>query len=200
MARKKRKAKTTEAAPGWAWMLMGLSIGLAVALVVYLRSGVPNSGSSAFASAREAPPVAQQGEAGDAESVAAPAETAAAPDPDPAPRSSAEPDTELDFYDRLREIEVRIPATRPLEDRADIPPGAYKIQAGSFQTFQEADRMRARLALLGIESQIERAIVDDDLWQRVIIGPMSDRAEINRVLRTLSEQRIEAMPPQQVTY
>ena len=41
MASRKRGSKGE--APRWAWMLFGLSIGLAVALVVYLVSGDPAS-------------------------------------------------------------------------------------------------------------------------------------------------------------
>jgi cell division protein FtsN len=115
--------------------------------------------------------------------------------------ASPEEDAEAEFrfYELLRQLEVRIPETERKQDRADAAPSAYQIQAGSFRTFDEADSRQARLALLGIESRVVRAIVDNNIWHRVIIGPLSDREEIARVLRRLREERIDAMPPQAVS-
>ena len=41
MARRKTKPRRKESAPGWAWMLFGLSIGLCVALFVWLKGPEP---------------------------------------------------------------------------------------------------------------------------------------------------------------
>jgi cell division protein FtsN len=72
-------------------------------------------------------------------------------------------------------------------------PGAYMLQAGSYRNFADADRVRAQLALQGIESKIQRVSVDNDTWHRVRIGPISDLAELNRTRAKLRQADIEAL-------
>jgi len=193
MARKKRKSK--EAAPGWAWMLVGLSMGLAVALVVYLESGAPPPAASNTVAVTRPVEAGSTGTgAGNGPATASEPPPVSAPEPEPPAATEAE----YEFYRLLREIEVRVPDAERSQDRADAPPVDYTIQAGAFRTFEEADRLQARLGLLGIESHVERAIVRNEIWQRLIIGPLSDRDEISSILRKLREQRIEVMPPQPV--
>jgi cell division protein FtsN len=68
---------------------------------------------------------------------------------------------------------------------ATRPAGAYVLQVGSYRNFADADRVRAQLALQGIESKIQRVSVDNDTWHRVRVGPISDLRELNR-----TEQRL----------
>jgi cell division protein FtsN len=79
------------------------------------------------------------------------------------------------------------------------PAQEYIIQAGSFSEFADADRGQARLALLGIESKVERAIVGNEIRYRVIIGPLSEREAIANTVRRLNAARIDSMPPQPVS-
>lgn len=193
----KNTRRKQESAPGWAWMLFGLSIGLAVALVVYLRSAPPLSVSLA---ARQTPTTTASGVQPEATTAAISDEFL--PDVPPVEASSADPaspdaQSGLLFYEKLKESEVVISETA-LSARAVATPQAYVIQAGSFPAFSGADRMRAELHLLGIESSIEPTIVGDNVYHRVIIGPLSERADINRVMRRLREQRIEPLPPRPV--
>ena len=53
-------------------------------------------------------------------------------------------------------------------------PGVYVLQAGSYGSFAEADRVKAQLALLGISSQIQKISVDDRQYNRVRIGPIEE--------------------------
>ena len=76
---------------------------------------------------------------------------------------------------------------------ASEQPGVYVLQVGSFHALADADRMQARLALLGIESQIQRVMIDDDVWHRVRIGPIRELGELNRVRRQLRDERIESL-------
>lgn len=195
MAARKRKsrAKRKEQAPGWAWMLFGLSIGLTVALVVYLRSGEPEfrpqarptaAVTTAPTATETAPPASERTPA------ATPSEAAGGSATPPAAAADDNPATAFGFYDELGELEVNLPASERLAERK---PTVYTLQAGSFRTFDEADRRQARIALLGIESRIETAIVGDAIWFRVIVGPLSERGEINRTLRLLDDARIETM-------
>jgi cell division protein FtsN len=81
--------------------------------------------------------------------------------------------------------------------RADAPvraveePGRYVLQVGSFTALGDADRMQANLALIGIESRIQRVTIDDDVYHRVRIGPIRDLEELNQTRRRLRDARIE---------
>lgn len=188
-------------APGWAWMLFGLSIGLAVALVVWLRSGdpetvrVPASIAAVGDRLRAASAAPEPALAADppAASTLQPANAPADADESEAV-AAAEPgrvSDDLSFYEALSAAGVEIPASE-LDTRAAEPdPGRYMIQAGSFRTFEEADGRRARLALLALDAEIRRATVNGVLYHRVMIGPLSERGQINRSLRQLRDARIE---------
>ena len=165
--------RNQQPASNLAWMLFGLGLGLLVALVVYVRS---NPG------AEPASPTARAAPAG----AAAPK----ADEPEPAR------DERFDFYDVLPQFEVVIPeadsAPRTAAPvRAVEEPGRYVLQVGSFGALDDADRMKARIALLGIESRIQRVTIDDDVFHRVRIGPIADLAELNQVRRRLRDADID---------
>ncbi|MEJ0085905.1 MAG: SPOR domain-containing protein [Pseudomonadota bacterium] len=116
--------------------------------------------------------------------------------PKPEPRSgksAAAGDTEdgpknYDFYDMLPKFEVVVPekdreVSRERDTaRAQIErPGVYVLQAGSYRKQEEADRIQALLKKQGIDANVQRVAVDDDVWHRVRIGPISDLAELNRL-------------------
>ena len=70
--------------------------------------------------------------------------------------------------------------------RGDSPaniekPGVYVLQAGSYRQQADADRIRAQLKMQGIDANVQRVAVDDDVWHRVRIGPITDLAELNRL-------------------
>lgn len=165
-------------------MLFGLGLGLTVAVLVYL-DGQP-SGVSPVAVTVTAPPGA-----------------ATAPVPT-APATSDTGDSEgmqFEFYDILPRFEVVLPETE-LEARPDVPdttepaledPGRYVLQAGSFRAEADAERMRASLALLGIESRIQRVTIDTDDYHRVRIGPTNDLDSLNGIRTRLWNAEIEVL-------
>lgn len=58
---------------------------------------------------------------------------------------------------------------------------SYFLQVGAFQTEQEADNMKAKLALLGIEAIVQTATIPDKgTWHRVRVGPFADLDQINK--------------------
>lgn len=182
--RKRSKSRQThQAAPGWLWMLGGLSIGLVVAAAIYFSDErVPSGGTAAVAPTPTPPP-------------ASAATTRVEPAP---PDTEPHPATRFDFYEMLPQFEVVIPeAERGVtESRAATAvqeDGNYVIQAGSFRALADADRMQATLALLGIESRIQRVPIDDDVYHRVRIGPINDLDELNRVRRRLWDADIEVL-------
>jgi len=67
----------------------------------------------------------------------------------------------------------------------------YYLQAGSFKDFQAADSRRASLALIGIESTIQKAnIPNRGLWHRVRLGPFSSMNEMRRTRKRLKNNNI----------
>ncbi len=124
------------------------------------------------------------------------AETAAAAEPASARESTGEePAERYDYYQMLPNFEVVVPEKEVAMPR-DAPEtvekkGAYVLQAGSYRKFEEADRVRAQLALQGIESNVQRVAIDNDTWHRVRVGPISDLGELNRVRNRLREAEVD---------
>ena len=98
------------------------------------------------------------------------------------------------FYDMLPKFEVVVP-----EKEKDVRPdiravpetrrGTYVLQAGSYKNFADADRVRAQLALQGVESKVQKVSVDNDTWHRIRIGPISKLDELNRLRDHLAQGR-----------
>ncbi len=180
MARKKTAQKKN--VPGWVWLTTGLLVGLFVAFLVYLRDHYPVM-----------PP------AGSTNSpAAAPAERAPAP-PEPQDAIPPVPKTRYDFYTILPEMEVAIPEDELAGDSGQgVPrirkPGTYVLQAGAFHKYEEADRMKASLALLGVEASIQTVTIDGkETWHRVRIGPYSELGKLNRIRARLQQNDIEVI-------
>jgi cell division protein FtsN len=111
----------------------------------------------------------------------------------------AEQTEQFDFYDELPKYEVAIPekekpTNKPInpEQRLDKQ-GPYTLQAGSYRNHADADRVRATLALQGVESKIVKATVDAETWHRVRIGPLQDARTVEDVRRKLREVQIDAI-------
>jgi cell division protein FtsN len=121
------------------------------------------------------------------------AERVAADVPKPEPRAAAAGDADeaaksYDFYDMLPKFEVVVPEKdrEVARERDTAPatierPGVYVLQAGSYRQQAEADRIRAQLKIQGIDANVQRVAVDEDVWHRVRIGPITDLAELNRL-------------------
>ena len=66
------------------------------------------------------------------------------------------------------------------------------LQAGAFQKSSDADNLKARLALAGLEAQIQTATLSDNsVWHRVRLGPYATTAELDRARAVLRENKIE---------
>ena len=179
-ARQKRgPGSASGGAPGWVWMLFGLSLGLVVAAAVYLSDRQINEQPVAATPTQRTP----------SESRVEPA---------PEVPTAPHPATRFDFYEILPKFEVVIPEVeseaRPDRVATSVgDPGSYVLQAGSFGAATDAERMKANLALLGIESRIQKVTIDADDYHRVRIGPMSDLDELNGVRRLLWDAQIEVL-------
>ena len=104
----------------------------------------------------------------------------------------------FDFYTILPETEVAVPdheiKTRAREERVGKAKDTqYIMQAGSFRNYQEADKLKARLALMGIESRIEKAKVGGTTWNRIKIGPFSKISSVNKIRSQLRKNDIDTV-------
>ncbi len=67
------------------------------------------------------------------------------------------------------------------------------LQLGSFQNQDEADNLKAKLALLGVEAKIQSVNVPDKgMVHRVRVGPYSRAEDIDRVKAQLKQDGINA--------
>jgi cell division protein FtsN len=162
---------------GVAGFVVGLALGLSVALAVYLYDRRP-----AARMAHQAAPIASD----------------EAPEPTKPAPASQQAETQYDFYEMLPKFEVVIPeqdgkvpdqpAPGPVEK-----PGAYMLQAGSFRNHADADRMRALIAMHGVESKIQKVTVDKDTWHRVRIGPITNLQRLDDTRSKLRQARVDAL-------
>lgn len=170
--------------PGWLWAAAGLSLGLLVAYLVYLRHEPARAPSAA------APPPARV-------PAARPSEPARATAPPPAP---AEPKPRFEFYTILPGMAVPARPDEAANARPDpsrsgqAGSGAYLLQVGSFRTFEEADRLKAALSLQGLEVSIQSVAREGkSTVHRVRVGPFSDMAKVNEARRRLKEQSLDSI-------
>jgi len=71
--------------------------------------------------------------------------------------------------------------------------GRVMLQVGAFKSPQDADSMRARLALLGLDARVSQVTQDGvTVLYRVRIGPYRGLDDLSGIRRTLSENGIEA--------
>jgi len=135
-------------------------------------------------------------------------EKAEAPRPDPHRKAPADPEAaagtaaageKYDFYEMLPNFEVVVPE-KDKDVKRDLPatakverPGVYVLQAGSYRNEADADRVRAQLALQGIDAKVQRVSVDTDVWHRVRIGPITKLDELNRLRKQLQAADVDAL-------
>lgn len=85
---------------------------------------------------------------------------------------------------------------QPVQSIAQTPPanaghGQFYLQAGSFRGGSEADNLKARLALLGVEADVQTATVPDQgVMHRVRIGPYSSADDADHARAQLSQNGI----------
>ena len=73
-------------------------------------------------------------------------------------------------------------------------PGTYLLQAGSFRNHKQADQLRARLALLGMETRIQSVSVNNkQAWHRVRVGPFDNLRDLNQTRNQLKKNGIDAI-------
>lgn len=184
MARDYKHARTSAGAgmSAWGGFTIGLLLGLVVATAIYIYDRRP--GASVASSG--APLSNEQG--GNASSA-----------PTPESAQSGASGNEFDFYEVLPKLEVEVahdgakPSGNSSAAGAIDVPGSYVLQVGSYRNFADADRVRAKLAIQGIESSIQKISIDADVWHRVRIGPINNLNKLEDTRRKLREAQIDAL-------
>ena len=117
-----------------------------------------------------------------------------APTVNPAHNVPSEPEVapSYDFY-KVLPAETLTPAPVAVPVPAVPKPPRYYLQAGAFQDADDADNLKAQLALLGIEAQIQtRDVADKGVFHRVRIGPFVAMDAVNSTRALLVQNNIEA--------
>jgi len=196
--RRKKRAKLSS----WVGVISGLVLGLFVAFLVYIKMQATPQPTAVYQESI-LPPVEQTRP----DRPAAPVQPQAhQPPPPPKPR--------FDFYTLLPEMEVVVPdeaiapppapVTPPAPGNTPAAPAArsaasagpaetYLLQVGSFRNGEQADRFRAELAILGLETSIQKVTIDNrDTYHRVRVGPFHDAVALNSARNLLKKQNIES--------
>ena len=173
-----RRRKRPAVSP-WMAMLSGLLVGLFVAFLVYIR--MQSGGQPPQVFLKESLPAK--------ETVT---ETSTPDREDSTEDKPSEP--RFDFYTLLPEMEVVVPEKqirgKPEQGVRQVEqPGTYYLQVGSFKNGEQADRLKAELAIKGFETVIQKVTIDNNrdtqTWHRVRVGPYSDLEALNRARQKL---------------
>ncbi len=182
--RRRRRRTTTRKSPPWIWAITGLLAGLFVAFLVFLQMQPESEVTVEETLALDIP---TETEARDVRKQK--------PAPVPPP-----PKPRFDFYNLLPEMEVivqdeEIKGAPSKEGVKRVEqPGTYLLQAGSFRSHTQADQLRAKLALLGLETSIQSVSVNSkQAWHRVRVGPFLNLSDLNQARSLLKKNGIDAI-------
>lgn len=187
--RRKSRKNRSGGIPAWFWLLGGILIGLGVAVGLMFKGYLPEF-------KQQTPAVDSAAE-----------ESAGAALLDDDTESAAPKKPRYDFFTVLPEMEVVVPEQElqrkakhkpepvPESTVANVPESGagYILQVGSFRSANEAEQMKARLAMMGSTATIQTVTVNGDTWHRVRIGPFKGARKAEEMRRMLSDNNIDTM-------
>lgn len=196
-SRRVNRSARRKPTPGWVWLAGGLLIGAAGGYLGWLLQSSPSDASRAESAAEVRAPAPPPTRAAAATPSPKPATAAKKPPETAQPEGSVER-KRFEFYTLLPEMEIEVSdahvseaLTAPAKKREA---GPYILQVGSFRQIEEADNLKARLALLGIEAQIQTVVIRDrDVWYRVRVGPYDSLRDLAQARTRLQRNDIEVM-------
>ena len=163
----KKKAAPKRQVPGWVWLFTGIAVGVFISFLGFLADITPDSATE------------------QADKPAAASKKAK--------REEKDTGTRFDFYTLLPELEVIVPDETPTQ-RKPAKATTYILQAGSFKHATDADRLRAKLILWGLDAKVEAAkVANGDIWHRVLVGPFKDRSRLSKARSILIENGINSL-------
>ncbi len=175
-----KKAPPQKSVSWWKWALVVLLITLFVFFLLFLRDSTKNTD-------KVEKPLAKMASSKKASKAAAPKHQNKKPQ-----------EPHFDFYTILPETEIEVPDyeidTRKREEKfGKAKARQYIVQAGSFRQYSEADKLRAQLALIGVESRVEKAQVGAVIWNRVKMGPFKRSSSVTLIKKRLKDHGIDAI-------
>jgi cell division protein FtsN len=179
---KKKKASSAKSSskglPPWFWLFTGIVSGLFIAFLIYL-STLKLNGHSPASSAKSNEQELTRHIKEQAERMREGKETLKKPT--------------FEFYQRLPEMTVTTP--KPVVKTGNLPTAkSYILQAGSFQSFQDADSLKAQLIMQGLDVQIQ-SVKDQQgkSWHRVQVGPYSTANSLSKAQDVLANNNISSI-------
>ena len=175
-----RQTRSKKGSPFLTGLLIGILLGIAasLAVVVYLKRddnpfAIPTNKQTAKSLSDK---IAEDAKSQDKNTT---------PSANSAPEASVNGDeTSYDFYTILPSDENKISKEVESSLNANQQPATkniYHLQVGSFHTEEEADNLKAKLALQGFEAVVQTAdIPEKGVWHRVRVGPLNDLDQITK--------------------
>jgi len=165
------------------WFFAGVLVGLFAAGLIWLKVNPALDGGTPRIVSRPAPPK-------------------------PRPEEQA-PKPQFTFYDVLPEMEVVIPreelkappkpkkTTAPPPDKEKKPAAAhgtrYVLQLGAFRKAADAERLRAKAALIGVETEIQRISINGKNTYHRVRSRAYDRARADRLYARLTQNGVKPL-------
>ena len=179
--------KQKNSLPGYVWLLSGLAIGLFIAFIVYLDKQPENTKDFGSAVQQELEKLKKQTKK----------------DGTTKTKTSEKKEQKFNFYTILPELEVLIPEseTRPPDSTSETidktitnaTKKQYVLQVGSFQNINDAEKLKANLAFLGLEANIQHVTVNQQAWHRVRTGPYLNKQLLYKNQKLLKQNNIPAI-------
>ena len=194
MSRDYKNSRTAAAggrgSPMWVGILIGLLVGLCIALGVALYI---NKGANPFLQKQKSTEkFAEKSAEPNKETPAAETSKPASPAGDKHAKNG-EVKPRFDFYKILPGTEEAVTDREFKRAAPAATKEVYFLQVAAFRSPSDADNLKARLALAGIEAQIQTATLPDgQVWHRVRVGPFSNRDELSKSRAALKENKLEA--------
>jgi cell division protein FtsN len=186
-------ASTGRGSPIWVGILIGLLAGLCIALGVALYI---NKGANPFLQKKPAEKSTEKSaEKFTDPQKESPAAETSRPSPPAVERhaKNGEVKPRFDFYKILPGTEEAVTDKEFKRTSPAATKEVYFLQVAAFQSPSDADNLKARLALAGIETQIQTATLPDgQVWHRVRVGPFSSQDELSKSRAALKENKLEA--------
>lgn len=172
--------------PSWAWALLGIVCGVGLSFLFFSKmntnalseSSVVSHGSKSetVSSLKKPSKPYQEFTKKNKSSPKGKEQSAVVKALTPIKPASA-PESRFDFYTLLPTMSVD-PLSSETGHAAKKNAIPYILQAGSFKTHEQADQLRAALALQGFEARIQFVHINAaESWYRVYMGPFNTKAD-----------------------
>lgn len=101
----------------------------------------------------------------------------------------------FEFDTLLKDTEVQAdPETYAVPESLTRGDRRYTIQAASFRSFDDAEKLRAALMLENLEVRTEQISASSGTWYRVLVGPFTRKVDADRAMTKLRQRNLSAIP------